>query len=246
MIAENGQELGYVYGLEISPVSALDANNKTFLNFERPILALERTDQQVLTTHENLKGETRVSYDAILRPNVTLPFDGLTDDQIERIRALHFLGTDLYVVRLLAKERLLAMGSIVFEDPPASGTFKCIIPPNSYTLASKRRVAAGGPSLLTEIVVGAPLGAGDLVNAWRDTMLNKAANVFASYDDATETITLDNAKLAILGIVVTTGDRCWISFRSAGFLARILPGFGFAPTPGRPDVSRGAITFEGA
>jgi hypothetical protein len=232
MIAANGQDLGYVYGLRLYPAYA-PSTAGVAVKLPRAMLALDRTDEQALTVHTNLKGETRQSIVSLDRPKVVIPFDGLDDDQIDLLRGFHRIATSFYVVALRKRERVRAFGSIVFESPAGSGTFVANVPPNSYTLASRRVVAAGGASLLESFNVSVG------TDWWRNVQ-DLTDNKFLSYSDADEVVTLDPAQGPY-----TEGDRAWISFTTLGFLARVVPGFGFAPTPGRVDVSRGAITFEG-
>jgi hypothetical protein len=233
MIAENGQDLGYVYGLRLYPAYA-PSTAGVAVKLPRAMLSLDRTDEQVLTVHTNLKGETRQSIVSMDRPKVVIPFDGLDDSQIDLLRGLHRIGTSLFVVAMRKTERVRAFGSVIFEDPVGSGDSYCIVPPNSYTLASKRVVAAGGSTLLSNFNVSTG------TDWWRNVQ-DLADNKFDSYDDATERVLLDAAQGPY-----TDGDRAFVTFDASGFLVRLLPGFNFSPTTGRVDVSRGAITFEGA
>lgn len=219
-----------LYGFSLARVSE-NVAAPDFVSFPDVPVTLSTRDQQSLAEHVNLAGDARRSYLKILAPDVTVDFDPLDELHLSFWRAVQLHPTDFYLLRLKRKERILSQDCIVYG---AGANRKVVFPHSSYTLASKRCVQNGWPSLLSDISCKV---------LWSDAIQEKFTpphvNVFSSYDDVNEIASLLN----VLD-TPTEGKRVYASFTATAWLVKLAPGFGWAPVSSRADLHRASLTFE--
>jgi len=221
-LSATGTDLRYAFEL------ARATNPTKFLKFPVVPIAMTQTDRLGMARNLNLAGASRVSYIRGLAPDVAFQWDNLTIDQVETFRAYPLSFTDVYILRIPRLENFLAQDSIAYL---LAGTRYCNLLESSYTLASKRSVDNGGPSLLDSFSV-------------RDTWVFQMAGVppgffehFQSYDDTNQRVVLSAANPP------AAGARVFVKYNATAWLARPRE-LSWAPIPGRSDLFTAQLAFE--
>lgn len=226
--SESGANL--LYGYEIARV-AESGSAAGFVSFPNSPISLSWSDRQAFAEHSNLAGDARRTYLKVLAPDAMAEFDPLDEGQLAFWRSIHLHPSDFYILRIKRTERILAQDCIVYG---AGANRKVVVPHSSYTQASKRVVAAGGASLLSNVSAKV---------LWTDAIQERLTaphvNVAGVYDDATEILSLLN----VLD-TPTAGNRVYVSFSSSAWIVKMKPSPGWSPVPARSDLHRMALTFE--
>ncbi len=221
-LSEGGQEL--TYGFEM----ALATQPNNVIAFPGVPVTLGWVDKSVRAEHQNLAGDERVSYQKILAPVASFSLDGLSFEDRAKWRSLAITTGEFYIVRMLRRERLFGIAATAYDD---GGTIKVRLPNSSYSLASKKSVAAGGPGLVTLFSV---------FTSWADSIADGTSVITVTGPAA------DGVTLTLGGVPPADGQVVYINFTATAWLAKVGQGPQFNPITGAAPNHSGTIVFEGA